>query len=141
MRGLITAGVLWALLLVMGTADAQTSRRQRNKLEQSQIALTAAIRWGDFEAAWQMVDPAYRQAHPLSDVELSRYEQVQISGYRDLSSQLEADDTVTRNIELRVINKHTMAERTLRYQEHWRWDAENKGWWLVTGLPDLWNGQ
>jgi hypothetical protein len=40
-----------------------------------------------------------------------------------------------------VINKHTMAERSLRYREQWRWDLEAKRSWMVEGLPDLWNGE
>jgi hypothetical protein len=48
---------------------------------------------------------------------------------------------VLRNVELRVINKHNMAERSLRYREEWRWDPEAKRWWLVVGLPDLWDGE
>lgn len=129
-----------ATLLAPITADALNSR-QRSKLEQVQNAYAAAIRWGDFESAWQLVDPEYRAEQPMTDLEFGRYEQVQISGYRDVNATADPDGTMVRNIELRVINKHTMAERTLRYRERWRWDGETKRWWLVVGLPDLWQGQ
>lgn len=132
--------LLAGLLLVLLPATAQ-SRLQRNKLQPMQDAYAAAIRWGDFETAWQLVDPAYKAEHPMSELEFERYQQVQISGYRDLSSSGGPDGTVERAIELRVINRHTMAERTMRYRERWRWDAEAKRWWLVVGLPDLWNGE
>lgn len=132
--------LLAATLLAPITADALNSR-QRSKLEQVQNAYAAAIRWGDFESAWQLVDPEYRAEQPMTDVEFGRYEQVQISGYRDVNATADPDGTMVRNIELRVINKHTMAERTLRYRERWRWDGETKRWWLVVGLPDLWQGQ
>jgi hypothetical protein len=132
--------LLAATLLAPITADALNSR-QRSKLEQVQNAYAAAIRWGDFESAWQLVDPEYRAEQPMTDLEFGRYEQVQISGYRDVNATADPDGTMVRNIELRVINKHTMAERTLRYRERWRWDGETKRWWLVVGLPDLWQGQ
>lgn len=132
--------LLAATLLAPITADALNSR-QRSKLEQVQNAYAAAIRWGDFESAWQLVDPEYRAEQPMTDLEFGRYEQVQISGYRDVNATADPDGTMVRNIELRVINKHTMAERTLRYRERWRWDGEDKRWWLVVGLPDLWQGQ
>lgn len=132
--------LLAGLLLVLLPATAQ-SRLQRNKLQPMQDAYAAAIRWGDFETAWQLVDPAYKAEHPMTELEFERYQQVQISGYRDLSSSGGPDGTVERAIELRVINRHTMAERTMRYRERWRWDAEAKRWWLVVGLPDLWNGE
>lgn len=129
-----------ALVLMLAPASAQ-SRLQRSKLQPIQNAYAAAIRWGDFEAAWQAVDPAYKAEHPMTELEFERYQQVQISGYRDLSTSGGPDGTVERAVELRVINKHTMAERTMRYRERWRWDPEAKRWWLVVGLPDLWNGE
>ena len=55
-------------------------------LEEAQYAYSAAIRWGDFEGAWNLVDPEYREEHPLSDIDFSRYKQVQISGYRELGA-------------------------------------------------------
>jgi hypothetical protein len=140
MRVLLKMLVLVGLMTAWLSADAQ-SFRQRGKLTEVQDAYAASVRWGDFENAWQAVDPAYRQEHPMTDLEFERYQQVQISGYRDISRRSGPEGTVERQIELRVINKHTMAERTLRYLERWRWDPEAKRWWLVVGLPDLWNGE
>jgi hypothetical protein len=134
----------WVLLVVLAIAAfgvQAAGGRQRAKLEQAQNAYAAAIRWGDFEGAWTFVEPAYAAAHPMGEFELRRYEQVQVSGYRDLSSLVEPDEVVVRLIEVRVINRHTQAERTLRYRERWRWDAEGKRWWLVGGLPDFWDGE
>ena len=138
----VIARMLWVLglLAVLAPAAAQ-SRLQRGKLQQVQDAYAASIRWGDFENAWQAVDPAYRAEHPMTELEFERYKQIQISGYRDLSTRGRPDGTVERAVELRVINKHTMAERTERYVERWRWDPEAKRWWLVVGMPDLWKGQ
>ena len=111
----VIARMLWVLglLAVLAPAAAQ-SRLQRGKLQQVQDAYAASIRWGDFENAWQAVDPAYRAEHPMTELEFERYKQIQISGYRDLSTRGGPDGTVERAVELRVINKHTMAERTMR---------------------------
>ena len=67
---------------------------------------------------------------------------MQISAYRDIGAKvdMEAGDVV-RDIEIGVINRHTMAERTVHYREIWRWDTDTKAWWLTTPLPDLWEGQ
>ena len=138
----VIARMLWVLgLLALLAPAAAQSRLQRGKLQQVQDAYAASIRWGDFENAWQAVDPAYRAEHPMTELEFERYKQIQISGYRDLSTRGGPDGTVERAVELRVINKHTMAERTERYVERWRWDPEAKRWWLVVGMPDLWNGE
>jgi len=133
--------LLAVLLLASLPAQAQSKRKQGQQLEQVQSALTAAMRWGEFEQAWELVDPAYRQTHPMTDLALARYQQVQVSGYTDRTSSVADDGSVLRNVDLRVINKHTMAERTVRFREQWRWDAEARRWWLAGGLPDLWAGE
>lgn len=138
----------WLMLLLLACllpaalpADAAGKRKQAAQLEKMQSAFSSAMRWGEIEQAWQLVDPAYRQANPLTGLALERYQQVQISGYADRNSSVAENGDVLRNIELRVINKHTMAERTLRHREEWRWDPQAKRWWLVNGLPDLWGGE
>lgn len=83
MRAVITTLVLLWLALLSGVANAG-SRAQARTLETTQAAYTAAVRWNDFDTAQGFVEPAYAQAHPLSDLERSRYEQIQISGYREL---------------------------------------------------------
>jgi hypothetical protein len=119
-------------------AGCATTRVDRGEaLRQAQYAWSAAIRWGDFEGAWSMVDPAYREAHPLTPLELERYAQVQISGYRDVGASAGAD-AATRSIEIGVVNRHTQVERQARYLEQWRYDAAADRWWVTSGLPDLW---
>ncbi len=131
-----------ALLLVLGFAGTALagSRSQQDKLDDLQTAYAAAIRWSEFESAWGAVAPAYRQAHPLTDLELERYRQVQVSSYK-VGRVGVLDGDVVRDIELGVINRNTQAERIVRYRERWRWDEPAKTWWLLDGLPDLWNGQ
>lgn len=133
--------VLLLALMVAAPASALGKRKKGSQLEAMQLAYATAIRWGEFEEAWQLVDPAYRDAHPMTELAFERYQQVQISGYTDKNSSVSENGNVLRNVELRVINKHTMAERSLRYREEWHWDPEAKRWWLVVGLPDLWDGE
>ena len=116
-RWLNVVAVFTILLLVMAPAGAAGKRRQASQLEKLQDSYAASIRWGDFEDAWQLVDPAYRDAHPMSDLAFERYQQIQISGYSDRTTSTTPEGDVVRNVEVRAINKHTMAERTLRYRE------------------------
>ncbi len=132
--------LLLSLLATAASASALGSR-QRAKLQETQDAYAEAVRWGDFESAVRFVEPAYAEQNPVGEFELGRYEQIQVSGYRELNTNVEPDGTVVRSIEVRVINKHTQAERTLRYRERWSWNATDKRWWLVGGLPDFWQGQ
>ena len=133
--GTIVALMLGTLLL----AGCATAGKKTSELERMQYMYSAAIRWGDFEGAYNLVDPKVREEHPLTDVDFSRYKQVQISGYRDLGGSPLASGEVVREIEIGVINRNTLAERTVRYRERWRYDEGAKTWWLTSGLPDLWN--
>jgi len=122
-------------------AGCPKSPSKGTALDEVQYAYSAAIRWGDFEGAWSLVDPKYREKHPLTDIDFSRYKQVQISGYSEKGMELQPSGTMVREIEIGVINRNTLAERTVRYRENWRYDDEKKTWWLDGGLPDLWQGE
>ena len=136
-RLLLRCLLLCCLALLAGCPKTHASKG--SALDEVQYAYSAAIRWGDFEGAYNLVDPKVREEHPLTDVDFSRYKQVQISGYRDLGGSPLASGEVVREIEIGVINRNTLAERTVRYRERWRYDEEAKTWWLTSGLPDLWN--
>ena len=137
MSKLLLRCLLACCLVVL--AGCPKSASKGSALDETQYAYSAAIRWGDFEGAWNLVDPKVREEHPLTDVDFSRYKQVQISGYRDLGGSPLASGEVVREIEIGVINRNTLAERTVRYRERWRYDEGAKTWWLTSGLPDLWN--
>lgn len=139
MRLPLSALLLLILSLLAGCASMNPAA---DSLRRAQYAWSGAIRWGDFAGARTLVDPEYLEEHPVTDLELRRYEQIEISHYRDqgASSNLEAG-TAVRNVEIGVVNKHTMTERTIDYRETWRYDQEAETWWNTSGLPDLWSGE
>jgi hypothetical protein len=139
----MTRLLLRCLLLccVVLLAGCPKSASKGTALDEAQYAYSAAIRWGDFEGAWNLVDPKYREEHPLTDIDFSRYKQVQISGYSEQGASREPSGDVIRDIEIGVINRNTMTGRTGRYRERWHYDEAAKTWWLVVGLPDLWQGE
>jgi hypothetical protein len=130
---------LLAVLLLALTGCA-TSASKGDALQEAQYAWSAAIRWGDFEGAWNMVDPKVREEHPLTALEFARYKQVQISEYRELGTQ-DGDGTSVREVQIGVVGRNSLAERQVRYTEHWRYDPVAKAWWITNGLPDLWPAQ
>ena len=73
----------------------------------------------------------------MTELELARYKQVQISGYNDLGERAgEAD--AEREVLIHVVNRNTLVERQTRYSERWRYDPDTRTWWNTSGLPDLW---
>jgi hypothetical protein len=135
-----TIATLLIVLLLASTAGAAMAGKKQALLEKNKYAYSAAIRWGDFEGAWTMVAPKLRKDKPMSAAEFSRYEQIQISGYRDLASMPGEDGSEMREVQIDVINRNTMQQRRLRYTEVWRYDPEAKNWW-IDSLPDFWQGQ
>ena len=126
-----------AVALLLGLAGCATPASRGDALQEAQYAWSAAIRWGDFEGAWNMVDPKVRAEHPLTDLEFARYKQVQISEYRELGAH-NTPEASTREIEIGVVNRNSLAERQVHYTEAWRYDPAAKSWWITGGLPDLW---
>ncbi len=136
---------LLVLLLLAGLATllpagCASGGKQHSALERAQHAWSGAVRWNDVDAAWRLVDPDVRSARPLGELERARYAQVQVTGYRPLGGQAQGEGAA-REVEISVVNRHTMAERTVRYTERWRWDASAGTWWITGGLPDLWAGE
>lgn len=124
------------LLLVVSVAIAGPAQRA---LPRAQDAWSAAIRWGDFDGAVNLIDPALRAEKTPTSIEMARYGQVQISTYHDRGASADYKaGLAVRDIEIGVINRNTQAERTVRYRETWRWDPQTKTWWVTSGLPDLW---
>lgn len=136
MRRLLAAAVLaFAALAFVGCAS---QGREANALDREQYAWSGAIRWGNVDVAVAMLDPKTRAEQPPTAIELERYKQVQISAYRELGASRDlAAGTAVRDIEIGVVNRHTLAERTVRYREAWRWDAGARTWYITSGLPNL----
>ena len=105
--------------LLLALSACATGGDRSSTLDKLQYAWSAAIRWGDFEGAWNLIDPAYRKAHPMTALEFERYKQVQISAYHDIGAQV-GPTTAMREVQIGVINRNTLVEREARYTERWR---------------------
>ncbi|MGY8563597.1 hypothetical protein L0938_09275 [Paracidovorax citrulli] len=138
-----TIQILLLALLALTSVNAlaakeKLTRKQRVELEKTQVAYASTIRWGTTEEALPYLDPEYTKEHPLTDLELRRYEQVKISSYRAGDNVNMPDGKVGRPAVVGVINLNTQMQREVTVKEIWRWDAEDKRWLQANGLPDLW---
>jgi len=134
--------LLLSCLFAFALAGCQTTGTQNNRLTEAQYAYSAAIRWGDFEGAANLIKPQLRKQLAPTPMQLERYKQIQVSGYNDVGSEVDKEKgTAVRIVNIGVINRHTLAERSVRYTEAWEWDPEAKTWWVIGGLPDFWEGQ
>lgn len=127
-----------AFLMVLAACSGAGS--QQDLRDSALYAYSSAIRWGHIDEAWSMVDPDYAREHPLSRLERERFDQVEITGYLVKGVQPISEDELVQLVEIRVVNRHSMAERTIQDRQHWRWDKAAKRWWLLSGLPVLTGG-
>jgi hypothetical protein len=135
MRRIIAIGsvALAALLLAGCAAD-----RRSKTLTETLLAYANAVRWVGFPSAQQFVDPDVVKQHPLSSLDMARYQQVRVSDYDEGNGPVPAgENEVHQVVKISLINRHTQSERTIIDRQTWRYDPEKKRWWLESGLPDI----
>lgn len=131
------ARLLLALTLATLTACSTGAGSKPDALERTLYDYSGAIRWNNFEVAYEMVDPETRKARPLSDFELERLKQVQVTRYDLAASTVLPDGRIAREIEIGLVNRHTQTERNVRVREIWRYDEVAQRWWQTEGLPNF----
>jgi hypothetical protein len=127
--------VLLAAGLVLSACATQ--KHSRDLLQVTLYDYAGAIRWGNFGGAATFLDPEVVAKKPLSELEMKRYEQVQVTGYTVLGKESPTEGLLQQAVEIRLVNRHTQAERSLIDHQRWRYDAEARRWWLVSGLPNI----
>ena len=134
MRRILTTLVALATLSLAGCATDQ----RNDALTTTLNANASAMRWGDFNTALQFVDPKVREAHPLSSLEMARYQQYKVSGYDEGKGPTpNGKFEVVQVVQINLVNVNTQAERTVTDHQTWRYDEASKHWWLESGLPDI----
>lgn len=129
---------LLALLVALCGGCATDQRNQT--LITTLNAYAGTLRWGDFQTALQFVDPKVRAAHPPSALDLARFQQVRVTGYDDGAGPVpDGENQVRQLVQISLVNVNTQAERTVLDRQTWRYEADKKRWWLMSGLPDITN--
>lgn len=134
MRRLLFPLAASAVLLLAGCA----ANARSDALTSTLTAYGNAVRWNGLQSALQFVDPAVLKAHPPTDLDLERYQQVRVSDYDDGAGPVPlGDNEVQQTVQISFINIHTQAERSITMRQVWRYDEKLKRWWLENGLPDI----
>jgi hypothetical protein len=126
------AVVLMLVLAACGGVAGKRSPRDAMLYE-----YVSAVRWSDFDRALGFVDPLTLATDPVDSIELERFKQFQVTGYDVRTSSEPAEGRYEQIVEIRMVNKHTQAEKMLLDRQVWRWDETGGRWWLVSGLPNL----
>ncbi|HET7223742.1 MAG TPA: hypothetical protein VFI81_11130 [Rhodanobacteraceae bacterium] len=132
MRRTMLAGA--ALLLLAGCATVQN----RNNLRDDTLeGYATALRWGDFQSAWNFVDPVVRAAHPLTAQQKALYNTVRVAEYDASGPMATGSDTIEQTATIGLIVKSSQRVYSVVDRQTWHWDAKAKHWWLESGLPEI----
>jgi hypothetical protein len=134
-RSVLAALVAAAAILPLGGCNAIKPTQDRAE-DLTMYDFSSALRWGDFDKAYDFVDPKTKTEHPLTDLDRERFKQVEVSGY-EVMAKLDHDGEIDQQVKLDLINRNTQIPRSIVYHEKWHWDAPTKHWWLESGLPDI----
>ncbi len=96
-----------------------------------------AVRWSDWDAAWNFIDPSARTSLTLPGEEQDRLEHIKVTGYSVRSSEPQPDGTLLQQVEIHYVDQDTQSERMVRSRQIWRTDDKGDHWWLTTGLPSF----
>lgn len=132
MRRIVIA--VCTLLLLSGCAALQKKDQLRDDTLEG---YAAALRWGDFQSAWNYVDPAVRAAHPLSAQQKALYDTVRVAEYTASGPTATDPDTIRQTAQISLIVKTSQRVYQVLDHQTWHWDAKAKHWWLESGLPDI----
>ena len=130
-------GVLAALSLAVLAACSSGPGTRAEVLDRTLYDYSGAIRWNNFEVAYDLLDPEQRDKRPMTDLDWERLKQIQVTRYDVIAQAALPDGRIGREVEIALINRHTQAERVVRTREVWRYDEATQRWWQTEGLPDF----
>lgn len=129
------------LLVALTTLVASGSvlaNKKSDLLTSTLRAYANAIRWEGFQSAEVFIDPKVLKTHPPTSLDMARYAQVRVSDYDEGSGPVPVGENEVRQVvQIGLINVNTQSERTIADHQLWRYDPDNKHWWLESGLPDI----
>lgn len=126
--------IILLMLVPIGCAGLSSERR---KFEQTLYHYAGAVRWGDIEQILGFHAPARIAERPPESIELERWRQLRVTGYRPRGQEPQPDGTVVQYAQIEFMSVHTQSTFAVVDREVWRYDEQAKRWWLESGLPNL----
>lgn len=128
---------LCLLLAVIALAGCSGVASEKRRFEQTLYQYGAAVRWSEIEQILAFHDPEQLLAQPPEELELERWRQLRVSGYRPRGQEPQPDGSIVQFAQIEFTNRHTLTTFSVVDREVWRYDSQAKRWWLTSGLPNL----
>ncbi len=98
----------------------------------------STIRWDGLTRAAEFLDPEQKEKLLPQSIDLERYKQMRVSGYRASGPIIiEKKKRARQTAEIELINIHTQEVRSISEVQEWVFDKKAKRWWRVSALPVL----
>lgn len=123
-----------AAILTVLLAACSTTRDEDKLLDATLDQYAAAVRWGSIEDALGFLAP---EAPRPSAFDIERLRQLQIAGYREQPPVQLSPTEVEQVAQIDFVNRHTQEGRSTIERFRWRFDADARRWWLVSGIAKL----
>jgi len=125
------------IILILAISACANPKRDKS-FEVSIKNMEKLIRWSEFEGAMNMIDPEYLAKNPITQLDVERLKQFRVTGYTVTQHEMNAENTLYRQqVLLQMYNTHNPVERSTRWNQEWRYNAETNRWTMFSGLPDL----
>lgn len=134
LRRLLLSLVLLTTVLSAACSVTSPASKSDDTLKQYE----AVIRWSQWDAAQDFLDPEYRAEHPMTQLELNRLDLFRVTQYRVRELLVQEDGTSLRQVvQIKLYNTQRAVERTITDIQDWRYDEASEVWRLHSGLPDV----
>ncbi len=132
------ARLLILLIVLLSMTSCVVQKTKADALTAAMLAYGNAIRWDELESALSYIHPDYLKDNPITRIDLERFKQIRITRYYVTSSAPSANgQDIVESVQVRLINRHTQKEREITARNEWRYDDDDKRWWLYSSLPDI----
>jgi len=128
-------GVLLGLSAAFGCSAFGDPMGRERALEGSQLRYTQQVRWGDFDAASEFVDPAIREeflgfASAFEGIRITEYDigRIEYEGNRE---------SATVHVTYHGYSLANAQERRIEEQQHWVRPGRDNTWWVQPKLAGL----
>jgi hypothetical protein len=129
---------LTAVILVLLTVGCATYSEltKKDRFEDTVKIYELAIRWSEFDAAAAFIHSPEKEKG-LQE-KLAEMERIKVTDYvvmKLVASQNESE--IVQIVKISYYKTDNMVVKSLRDNQLWVWDADQKGWFLESGLPEF----
>ena len=129
-----TYGIFICILLLIGCVTFMESK-QTELFALSSNAYEQALLRGKYEAARGFIR---EELSEMAERSLNTFKKIKVTSYEPLSIKGEKDTSlVNQTVDIRYYFIDSLIERSVIDHQIWKYYAEEKTWYLESGLPDF----